>query len=76
MLELNKTVGQPFILPFISAPRTRRISTNGSQGSQARLGSGGEEREGAGLDQFLRNPEQGELREWLEVSTGCLGPAS
>lgn len=35
--EQNKTVGQPFILPFISEPRTRLISRNGSQGSRALL---------------------------------------
>lgn len=56
---MNKTVVQSFILPFISEPGTRRIFTNGSQGSPERLGSGGEGREGAGLDLFLRNPELG-----------------
>lgn len=75
--EQNKTVGQPFILPFISEPRTRLISRNGSQGSRARLDSPGEGREGAGLGQFLRNPEQGQggLREWPGGSTRCLDPA-
>lgn len=52
MLELNKTVGQPFILPFISEPSTRRLSTNGSQGSWARLGLGAKDGKGRGSTSF------------------------
>lgn len=74
---MNKTVGQPFILPFISEPRTRRIFTNGSarrDHPRARA-PGAKDGKGRGSTSFSGTQCWEGLREWPGGSTECLDPA-
>lgn len=65
--QLNKAVGQPFILSFISKPPIRHSHTRPGARSP-----GGGEREGAGLGRLLRNPEAesepGQRANWVPGS--------